>query len=48
MVVCVVYWRSLNDVVARVMSCNAPLKASRLLESMFHCAIVRGKKLFLQ
>ena len=39
--------------VDRLMSCNAPLRVSRLLwvntldGSMFHWAIVRGKKLYL-
>ena len=30
-VVCVVYWRCVKGAVVRLMSCNAPLKASRLL-----------------
>ena len=43
-VVCVVYGRYLKSVVVRlIISCNAPLKVSRLLEinalegSLFHC-----------
>ena len=49
-VVCVTYRRCLKGAVVRLMSCNAPLKASRLLwantldGSLFHWAIVRGKK----
>ena len=49
----VVYWRCLKGAVIRLMSCNALLKASRLLwvntlsGSLFHWAIVRGKKLYL-
>ena len=52
-VVCVVYWRCLKGAVVRSISCNAPLKASRLLginaldESLIHCGIVWGKKLYL-
>ena len=48
-VVCVIYWRCLKGAVVRLMS----LKASRLLwvnildGSLFHMAIVRGKKLYL-
>ncbi|KAK2143053.1 hypothetical protein NP493_4671g00001 [Ridgeia piscesae] len=44
-VVCVVYWRCLKGAVVRLMSCNAPLKASTLLwvnkldGSLFHWAI---------
>ena len=47
--VCVVYWRYLQDAVVRLMSCNAPLGASRLKwvnaidGSMFHWAFVRIK-----
>ena len=50
-VVCVVYWRCLKGAVVRLMSFNAPLKASRLFWvntldcSLFHWAVVRGKKL---
>ena len=42
---------SIRDAVVRLMSSNAPLKASRVLwvntlgGSLFHWAIVRGKKL---
>ena len=42
----VVYWRCLKGADVRLMSCNAPLKASRLLwvntlgGSLFHWAIV--------
>ncbi|KAK2176930.1 hypothetical protein NP493_630g00066 [Ridgeia piscesae] len=52
-VVCIANWRCLKGAVVRLMSCNAPLKASRLLwvntleGSLFHWAIVRGKKLYL-
>ncbi|KAK2194169.1 hypothetical protein NP493_2g18052 [Ridgeia piscesae] len=52
-VVCVVYWTCLKGAVVRLMSCNAPLKASRPLwvntleGSMFHWVIVRRKKLYL-
>ena len=47
-VVCVVYWRCLKAAVVRLISCTAPLKASRLLwvntldGSLFHWAIIRG------
>ena len=50
MVVCVVYWRCLKGAVVRLISCNAPLKASRLLwvntldGSLFHCS---GKAVFV-
>ncbi|KAK2186755.1 hypothetical protein NP493_190g05005 [Ridgeia piscesae] len=30
-VVCIAYWRCLKGAVVRLISCNAPLKASRLL-----------------
>ena len=46
-------YRCLKGAVVRLISCNAPLNASRLLwvntlaGSMFHWAIVRGKKLYL-
>ena len=52
-VVCVVYWRRLKGAVVRLISYNAPLKASMLLGihaldgNLFHSAIVRGKKLYL-
>ncbi|KAK2191065.1 hypothetical protein NP493_60g03024 [Ridgeia piscesae] len=52
-VVCVVYWRCLKGAIVRLMSCNAPLKASRLLwvntldGSLFPWAIVRGMKLYV-
>ncbi|KAK2187029.1 hypothetical protein NP493_180g03030 [Ridgeia piscesae] len=52
-VVCIAYWKCLKGAVVRLMSCNAPLKVSRLLwantlkESLFHWAIVHGKKLYL-
>ena len=44
------YWRCLKGAIVRLMSCNAPLKVSRLLwantleGSLFHWAIVCGKK----
>ena len=50
---CVVYWRCLKGAVVRLISYNAPLKASIVLgiyaldESLFHSAIVRGMKLYL-
>ena len=31
MVVCIAYWRCLKGAIVRLMSCNEPLKASRLL-----------------
>ena len=52
-VVCIVYCRCLKGAVVRLISCNASLKALRLLGinalngSLVHCAIVRGKKLYL-
>ncbi|KAK2183613.1 hypothetical protein NP493_305g03027 [Ridgeia piscesae] len=52
-VVCIAYWRCLKSAIVRLMSCNAPLKVSRLLwantldGSLFHWTIVRGKKLYL-
>ena len=52
-VVCVVYWRGLKGAVVRLISCNVPLNASRLFGinaldgSLFHCAIVQGKKLYI-
>ena len=51
--VCIAYWRCLKGAVVRLMSYNAPLKAWRLLwantldGSLFHWAVVRGKKLYL-
>ena len=47
---CVVYGRYLEGAVFRSISCNAPLKVSRLLGinvfrgSLFHCAVVWGKE----
>ncbi|KAK2178105.1 hypothetical protein NP493_562g03029 [Ridgeia piscesae] len=48
----IAYWRCLKGAIVRLMSCNAPLKVSRLLwatlgGSLFDWAIVRGKKLYL-
>ncbi|KAK2188509.1 hypothetical protein NP493_130g03004 [Ridgeia piscesae] len=47
------YWRCLKVAIVRLMSCNAPLKMSRLLwantleGSMFHWAIVCEKTVFV-
>ena len=52
-VVYIGYWRCPKGAIVRLMSCNAPLKVSRLLwtntleGSLFHWAIVCGKKLYL-
>jgi hypothetical protein len=49
-VVYIAYWRCMKGAIVRLMSCNAPLKVSRLLwantleGSLFDWAIVRGKK----
>ena len=54
MVVCAVYWRCLKGVFVRLMSSNAPLKASRLLwvntldGSVFHWAIVQGNLILFE
>ena len=52
MVVCVVFLRYLKGAVVRLISCSAPLKASRLLgintfDESVHWAIVGGEKLYL-
>jgi len=50
---CLCHGRCMNGAVVRSISCNAPLKALRLLGmnalngSLFHCPTVQGKKLYL-
>ncbi|KAK2182570.1 hypothetical protein NP493_348g03079 [Ridgeia piscesae] len=37
-VVCIAYWRCLKSAVVRLMSCNAPLKASRKSVPLGYCS----------